>query len=188
MSAQDVGKHMPARVRLQELALMAAADDRHRYELSAEGVLSVSPNSPPDHVMLVSRLFAWLISNSFTADQVVANCGIDVGGAGRVPDLTLWAAGRPPSASRSPYAAVDGLLLVVEVVADCSATTDWVVKHREYAAAGIPRYWLVERDHHSTVHQHRLHHGQYTLDRAGTQPFVSLLTSTPPSDAYWGRR
>ncbi len=89
MAAEDVGKHMPAPIGLQDLALMAAADERHRYELSADGVLSVSPLPSPGHAMLVSRLFAWLTANGLTADQIVANRGIDVGGAGRVPDLTV---------------------------------------------------------------------------------------------------
>ncbi|SDT74156.1 Uma2 family endonuclease [Actinoplanes derwentensis] len=177
MSAENVGKHMPARVGLHDLALMAEADEHHRYELSAEGVLTVSPLPPPSHAMLVSRLFAWLTANGHTADQVVAHCGIDVAGAGRVPDLTVWATGHPPRASRSPYADVEGLLLVVEVVADDSVTTDWVVKHHEYATAGIPRYWLVERDRETTVHQHRLHRDRYAVDVAGGQPLTRLLTS-----------
>jgi hypothetical protein len=34
---------------------------------------------------------------------------------GRVPDLTVWAKGRPPRPARSNYAGTDGLMLAVEV-------------------------------------------------------------------------
>ncbi|MFC7482883.1 hypothetical protein ACFQX7_26850 [Luedemannella flava] len=65
--------------------------------------------------MLVSRLMAWLLTNGLGPEQVTVDCGIDVGG-GRVPDLSVWAAGKPPRRARSSYAGLDGLLLVVEVV------------------------------------------------------------------------
>ena len=47
MSAEAVGAQMPTQVTLGDLALMAGADERHRYELSCEGVLSVVPPAGP---------------------------------------------------------------------------------------------------------------------------------------------
>lgn len=108
MSAEAVGAGMPTQVTLDDLAAMAAADDNHRYELSPEGVLSVMPPADPDHALLVSRLFAWFLTNGYGPDQVVTDCGIDVGG-GRVPNLTVWAKGMPPRRARSSYAGTDGL-------------------------------------------------------------------------------
>jgi hypothetical protein len=43
MSAEAVGAHMPTQITLDDLAMMAAADEHHRCELSPEGVLSVGP-------------------------------------------------------------------------------------------------------------------------------------------------
>ena len=80
MSAETVGARMPTQVTLEDLAAMAAADENHRYELSPEGVLSVAPPADPDHALLVSRIFVWFVTHGYGPEQVVADCGIDVGG------------------------------------------------------------------------------------------------------------
>ena len=180
MSAEAVGAQMPTQVTLDDLAVMAAADENHRYELSPEGVLSVVPPADPDHALLVSRMFAWFLTNGYGPEQVVTDCGIDVGG-GRVPDLSVWARGLPPRSARSSYAGTDGLLLVVEVVSKGSEIVDRVIKKIEYAKAGIPRYWVIERDSITTVHRHTLDRaaGEYELDPAGPQPIAWVLATTP---------
>jgi Uma2 family endonuclease len=179
MSAEAVGAQMPTQVTLDDLAVMASADENHRYELSVEGVLSVVPPADPDHALLVSRMFAWFLTNGFGPEQVVTDCGIDVGG-GRVPDLTVWAVGMPPRPARSSYAGTGGLLLAVEVVSRGSEVVDRVVKKTEYAKAGIARYWVVERDNGTTVHRHVLDRdtGEYVAD-GDAQPFAWLLTTIP---------
>lgn len=180
MSAEAVGAQMPTQITLDDLAVMAAADENHRYELSPEGVLSVMPPADPEHALLVSRMFAWLLTNGYGPEQVVTDCGIDVGG-GRVPDLTVWAQGSPPRPARSSYAGTAGLLLVVEVVSRGSEVVDRIIKKAEYAKAGIPRYWFVERDSAGTVHRHVLDRdtGEYEPDPAGHQPIAWLLATLP---------
>jgi Uma2 family endonuclease len=180
MSAQAVGAQMPTHVTLDDLASMAVADENHRYELSSEGVLSVMPPADPEHALLVSRIFAWFLMNGYGPDEVVTDCGIDVGG-GRVPDLTVWAKGLPPQRARSSYAGTAGLLLAVEVVSSGSEVVDRIIKKTEYAKAGIPRYWVVERDAAATVHRHTLNKAtnEYDLDPSGPQPFAWLLSSAP---------
>jgi Uma2 family endonuclease len=179
MSAEVVGAQMPTHVTLDDLAVMAAADENHRYELSPEGVLSIVPPAEPEHALLVSRLFAWLLANGYGPEEVVTDCGIDVGG-GRVPDLTVWAKGMPPRPARSSYAGTVGLLLAVEVVSGGSEVVDRIIKKAEYAKAGIPRYWYIERDGVTTVHRHTLNDaGEYELDPNGPQPFAWLLTTVP---------
>ena len=175
-TATVVGAQMPLEITLDDLARMAEADEHHRYELSREGVLSVMPPATPEHAVLVSRIVHWFFGNGFGPEQVTADCGIDVGG-GRQPDLTIWAKGQPPRRGRSSYAGLDGLLLAIEVVSVDSVLIDRVVKKAEYGAAGVPRYWTVDRDARNTVHLHRLVGGDY--DEYETLPLGALLEGSP---------
>ncbi len=52
MSAETVGIHMPAIITLDHLAAMIAADRHgHRYEISPQGTLPVTPPpAPGDHL------------------------------------------------------------------------------------------------------------------------------------------
>lgn len=168
---------MPAQITLRDLAGMAGADENHRYELSPEGVLSVMPPADPEHALIVSRLFAWFLTNGFGPDQVVTDCGIDVGG-GRVPDLTIWAPDRPPRAVRSSYAGIAGLLIVIEVVSSGSEVIDQIVKKVEYANAGIGRYWVVERGSATAVVQYELDPANGEYRRASEHPMSWLLASS----------
>lgn len=179
MSAEAIGGQMPAVITLDDLAAMNAADQHgHRYELSPEGALSVMP--PPDHghAAIASRLCAWFIVAGWPAEQVVQAAGIRIPGAegdgGRIPDLTLWA---KPQGS-IVWAALAELLLVVEIVSPGSRTMDEVVKRREYARAGIRRYWMVERDSAQTVTLYDLGaDGDYGV--AAKMPLAWLLQTKP---------
>jgi Uma2 family endonuclease len=179
MSAEAVGMHMPAVVTLDDLAAMNAADPNgHRYETSPEGVLSVVPPPDSEHAVIASRLFAWLIMSGWPAEQVLQVAGIRVSGpgghGGRIPDVSVW--GKPPE--RAVWLPVTGLLLVVEIVSPGSETMDEVTKRREYARAGIPQYWVVDRDDALTVTLYRLApDGAYT-ERA-KMPLTWLLQTTP---------
>lgn len=182
MSAQAFGARMPTHVTLNDVASMAAVDENHRYELSPDGVLSIMPPADPEHALLVMRMILWLAGHGYEAEQIAADCGIDVGG-GRVPDLTVWAKGMPPRRARSSYAGTAGLLLVVEVVSSGSEVVDRITKKAEYAKAGIPRYWIVERDGGATVNRHVLNEAaEYEPDPAGPQPLTWLLASAPDID------
>ncbi|MFB9234910.1 Uma2 family endonuclease [Plantactinospora siamensis] len=179
MSAEAVGMHMPAVIKLDDVAVMNAADSNgHRYENSPEGVLSVLP--PPDsvHAMIASRLFAWLIMAGWPAEQVLQAVGVRIpgpnGDGGRIPDLTVWR--EPPR--RGVWSAVVGLALVVEIVSPGSEAMDAVTKVREYSAAGIPQYWVVERDAAQTVILRRLtHEGRY--EERAKMPLAWLLQTSP---------
>lgn len=164
MSAATIGAQMPAEITLDDVAAMAAADEHHRYELSREGVLSVMPPATPEHALTVSRMAHWFYTHGFGPEQVTADCGIDVGG-GRQPDLTIWAKDKPPRKARSSYAGLDGLLLAIEVVSEDSEAIDRVIKKAEYAAAGLPRYWIVDRDKANTVQMYQLVDGAYQAER-----------------------
>ncbi|HET8684105.1 MAG TPA: Uma2 family endonuclease [Micromonosporaceae bacterium] len=166
------------RITLDDVAAMAAADEHHRYELSREGVLSVIPPASPEHALVVSRLVHWFYTHGFGPEEVTADCGIDVGG-GRQLDLTIWAKGKPPRPARSSYAGVDGLPLAIEAVSPDSETTDRVIKKAEYAAAGVPRYWVVDRDKGNTVQMYQLGSDGYADERE-PQALTWLLNASVP--------
>jgi Uma2 family endonuclease len=57
---------------------------------------------------------------------------------------------------------------------------DEMVKRHEYARAGIPRYWVVDRDAAQTVTLHRLSgSGEYEVT---TKMPLSWLLNTAPGD------
>jgi len=109
---------------------------------------------------------------------VTADCGIDVGG-GRQPDLTIWAKGKPPRRARSSYAGLNGLLLAVEVVSPDSEMIDHVIKKAEYAAARVPRYWIVDGDKGKTVRMFRLVETGYETEREPSSLAWLLNEPTP---------
>ena len=60
----------------------------------------------------------------------------------REPDLVFMAAAHRQRQHEQYW---DGADLVIEVVSPDDPERDWVVKRQEYARAGIPEYWLVDR-------------------------------------------
>ena len=69
---------------------------------------------------------------------------------------------------------------MVEIVLPGSEAMDEVTKRREYASAGIPQYWVVDRDDAQTVTLHQLSRADDYLERA-KMPLAWLL-QTDPSD------
>ena len=181
MSAEAVGRYMPAVASLDDLTAMMTADPHgHRYETSPEGVLSVMP--PPDfeHAVIATRLMAWLIVAGWPLDQVTQAVGLripgpDGGVGGRIPDLTVWSRAQP----RTVWLPVTDVLLVVEIISPGSEAADTLTKRREYATAGIPRYWTVDRDAGQTVTMYQLD-GNGCQIRATTP--LSWVLNTAPGD------
>lgn len=84
----------------------------------------------------------------------------------------MWA--EPP---KGVWVSLAGLLLVVEIVSPSSKATDEVVKRHEYAQAGIPQYWVVDRDPAQTVTMYELGPEAY-VERA-KMPLGWLLNTSP---------
>jgi Uma2 family endonuclease len=179
MSAEAVGRHMPAVITLDDLAAMISADTHgRRYETSPEGALSVVPPPDSDHAITATRLMVWLIAAGWPLDQVMQVVGLRIPGphadGGRIPDLTVWSR-RPASAVWLP---VDDLVLVVEIVSPGSEAIDQLIKVAEYARAGIPRYWTVARDQAQTVTLYQLT-GQGIYETTAQEPLELLLKKSP---------
>jgi Uma2 family endonuclease len=172
---------MPSVVTLDDLAVMIAADEHgHRYEISPEGALSVMPPPDSEHAAIASRLLVWLAMGGWPPEQVLQAAGIRVPGpageGGRIPDLTLWAKPQP----RSVWLPVADILLVIEIISPGSEAMDEMIKRREYSRAGIPRYWVVDRDAAQTVTLYHVdQNGEYAV---ATKVPLSWLLNTAPAD------
>ncbi|MCW3816526.1 Uma2 family endonuclease [Micromonospora sp. DR5-3] len=128
-------------------------EDGQDYEIF-DGSLLVSPHADVFHGAVANRLRR-LLDRQAPAGLLV---GQDIGVSAKrssyfVPDLFV---AREDALDRGG-AALDpaDVLLVVEVISPNNAGRDLVLKRHEYAAAGIPRYWLVEpRKQTLTVLEH----------------------------------
>lgn len=179
MSADVIGKAMPARVGLDDLAEMNAFDRYgHRYETSSEGMLSVMPLPDSEHAGIASDLLAWFVMAGWLPKQILQAAGIRIPGedgeSGRIPDITVWSKVQP----RSVWLPITDLLLVIEIVSVGSRSSDKDTKRYEYAAAGIPQYWMVDRDNAQTVTLHRLGPDDTYVERA-KMPLAWLLRTEP---------
>jgi Uma2 family endonuclease len=180
-------RHPPAAVTLDDVAAMNAADQLgRRYEVSPDGALSVMPLADSEHAAIASRIFGWLARAGWPPEQLLQAVGVRIPGqdglGGRIPDLTVWAGPQPPSVWLS---VTDLLLVVVEIVEPGSAATDQIVKVREYALAGIPRYWVIDRDAAQTATLHVLG-ADKTYEVAAKMPLAWLLQTAPADHAIGG--
>jgi Uma2 family endonuclease len=177
MSPEAVGRHMPAVVTLDDLTAMMSADQHHRYEISPDGVLSIIPSPGYLHAIIATRLMAWLLAAAIPADRVAQAVGLRIpapgGVGGRIPDLVVWSKAQVDGV----WLPVGDVLLVVEITSPRSAGVDTVTKRNEYAAAGIPQYWVVDQDVPQTVTIHRLTGDNYAVQ--ATMPLAWLLNTGP---------
>jgi Uma2 family endonuclease len=179
MSAEAVGRYMPAVITLDDLAAMIEADTHgRRYETSSEGVLSVVPPPDSEHAGIASDLFGWFILAGWLPRQVLQAAGLRIpgpeGDGGCIPDITVWS--RPQD--RAVWLTVKELLLVIEIISPGSEAIDRVTKVSEYAAAGIPQYWTVAGDVAQTVTLHKLR-SDMAYDVVAKMPLAWLLRTSP---------
>ncbi|MER7461047.1 Uma2 family endonuclease [Micromonospora sp. NPDC126480] len=117
-------------------------EDGQDYEIF-DGSLLVSPHADVRHGAIANRLRRVLDRQAPPGLFV----GQDIGVSARrssyvVPDLFV---ARESAVDRGgPALDPADVLLVVEVVSPSNAGRDLVLKRHEFAAAGIPRYWIVE--------------------------------------------
>lgn len=115
-------------------------DDGRRYEL-VDGRLDVSPAPMPLHTDVDTRLTWHLVNNAPDEFNVLTGPGINLNTEltrHRIPDLAVFDAERPAQG----YYAVPPVL-AVEIVSPESVFRDNHTKRREYAAFGVPSYWII---------------------------------------------
>ncbi|HEY3632247.1 MAG TPA: Uma2 family endonuclease [Jatrophihabitantaceae bacterium] len=138
-------------------------DEQHRWEL-LEGNLVIAPSPSVDHAEAMGNLYEQL-KRQCPSDVVVLQ-DIDV-------DLQLAPPDGPGSVRRPDLVVVDqaerdrvrveggilrasGVRLIVEIVSPGSIRTDRIIKHAEYADAGIPCYWILDLESPVSLVAYRL--------------------------------
>jgi Uma2 family endonuclease len=151
---------------LDDVAELADEDPDHRYELQ-EGNLLVMAPADDEHAEMIMTIGAWLIAGGY-AGRVLATPGIRVGTSGRSPDVLVR---RSAGTRRTVWIEPADVLLTVEIVSPGSVELDRHLKPIEYARAGVPHFWRIERDGPATVHMFGLGVGA-----DGTPVYVSRGT------------
>jgi len=143
-----------------------------------DGLVEVLPMPTLSHQKIVAYLHQVL-----TAFVEAARLGVTVfapfrmhlpGNLYREPDVLFMLAAH---ASRAGEEYWEGADLVMEVVSKKDRARDLVRKRRDYAAAGIPEYWVVDPQH-GQITVLRLTNGRYTVHgefKRGTQATSALL-------------
>ena len=135
-------------------------EEYHRFELAFPGKVEFVDGSLDFHslprfrherlIKQVRRLFEGALERPGLAEIFQAGLICKIlrrhplfGTRDRLPDVV---ATRPDPPSEDDYPLAEGLLACVEVVSDDdrSFERDHEIKRREYAAAGIPEYWVVD--------------------------------------------
>lgn len=141
------------RPRLLTAAEFAALpeDPAAHYELQ-EGSVVMSPRGRPDHQVCMGRLYASLTEHVPDGMEVVPEIDVDLElvpparpGFVRAPDLVVVErAALARCRAEGGIVRAREVVLAVEIVSPSSRRTDTVVKHGEYADAGIAHYWVVD--------------------------------------------
>lgn len=139
MSVMSIRPEAPER-RLTVDDLENTPDDGRRYEL-VDGRLDVSPAPKPLHTRVSYRLGFHLGIHAPEDPEIGEGPGIILNGdpgRHRIPDLAVFDQ-EPPEEG---YYTVPPLL-AVEIISPESVLRDNHTKRYEYAAFGIPTYWII---------------------------------------------
>jgi Uma2 family endonuclease len=164
---------------LDDVAELADGDPDHRYELQ-EGNLLVMPPADAEHAEMIMRVGAWLINGGYIG-RVLATPGMRAGASGRSPDVLVR---RTTGGDRTVWIDPADVLLTVEIVSPGSVELDRYLKPVEYAQAGVPHFWRIERDGRATVHLFGLGvgaDGHPTYVARGTTLLDDLLAGPVPA-------
>ena len=139
-----------------------ALETNHLIELS-HGNLEVLAMPGQRHQRIVAFLFQLLaafVAAGSRGEVLTSPFPVRLWpGKYREPDIVFM---RAENKHRQQEQYWDGADLVVEVVSPDDPNRDWVTKRQEYAQAGIPEYWIVDR-RSRTITVLRWESGAYAL-------------------------
>lgn len=130
----------------------ALGETESGYTELQEGRLVMSPSPRPNHAFALFRLAKQLDEQLPEHLDLLPDIDIDLELAGpdepgfsRRPDLIVADLDGIKRAEESgQLISAKDVLIVVEIVSPSSRRMDNVIKHGEYADAGIPHYWIVD--------------------------------------------
>jgi Uma2 family endonuclease len=162
-------------------------DTEVRHELQ-EGVLVMSPRPFPDHQRCQRRIARQLEDQVPGGLEILPEVDVDLQLAPpthpatvRVPDLVVVhvsALERIRHEGRLLRAAE--VVLVVEIISPGSRRLDTVLKHSEYADAGVPHYWIVDLGEPGDRPQVTAHHLAGEFGYADAGPVVGVFAAAEP--------
>jgi Uma2 family endonuclease len=168
------------------VALPEDGDDA-RYELQ-EGVLVMSPRPVPEHQICIYELMKALDLQMPHDLRQVDDIDVDLQlvppsrpGTVRQPDISVVT--RDGLARRRREGGIvraSEVVLAVEVISLGTQRRDRVIKHGEYADAGIPHYWVVDLGAPGDRPQLTAHHLAGEFGYADAGPVSGMFTATEP--------
>ncbi len=128
-------------------------DGEIHYELQ-EGILVMSPSPITDHQRCLRRLLRKLEDLVPDGLEPIPDVDVDLQlvrpsqpGFVRRPDLVVVTCAAIERVRREPgLLRASDVVLAVEIISPSSRRMDTVVKHGEYADAGLRHYWVVDLD------------------------------------------
>lgn len=144
--AHDLADVLPAQGTWTAADYCWLTDRTNRLIELVEGRLAILPMPTEQHQRIVLALYrllyAFLLTTHPHGILLVAPLRMRLGSHRyREPDLLYLHAADDPRRTDTHW---DGADLVIEVVSPSNAELDRVTKRREYAAHGIPEYWIVD--------------------------------------------
>ena len=125
-------------------------DSEARYELQ-EGHVVMSPRPRPKHQLCLGRLRSRLEEQLPDGFEVLPEVDVDLElvpprrpGFVRAPDLVVVSRETLGRVEDGSLIRASEVVLVVEIISPGIHRTDTVIKHGEYADAGIPHYWVID--------------------------------------------
>ena len=142
-------------ITVEDLIELSEAYPLLRFELSPEGTIEATTTPRSRHNGIIAELMFWLHEHIPSAKrQLQQDSGVQVHQDGltgyRSPDLMLFDK-QPPE--DEVYLDPSLVLLVVEVVSSSTKAIDFEKKVVEYAASGIPHYWIVDAKENVWLHR-----------------------------------
>jgi Uma2 family endonuclease len=140
-------EHDGVRMTADEFDAIEAWDERYRYEL-VRGVLVVSPaagpgeRSPNDELGYLIRMHRDTHDEGRIVDDTMPEQEIRIGDNRRRIDRAIWIGlGRPPR----PGFDIPSVAIEFVSRSKRDRRRDYTAKRREYAAAGVKQYWVIDR-------------------------------------------